>query len=315
MFVVGSEHEKAINDAVTLARAGRLEAALRRLDDTAGAPRSRELQRNIDNLRTTLLFWLGRWDQLTAMPDGMIDEKTRAIALMQSGQLAQAEVVIRSAPSDGSRDALLAEVLARQGVDIGSDDEVDPASADALIERARQLAADDPGIAARIAEAAIDSEALSPGNRVVALILAGRIEDARVVATGLGPDAAWFVEAIDRAANGHDLESHLDTAASAELLGSAQILLHQLGRYEAAIAVGRKALERGGDMSVIGFNIACSAVRSGDTDMGVAFVESVVEDGLDVTKIVSDHDLAVLRGTDSFAAALGESGPVGSAGP
>ena len=108
----------------------------------------------------------------------------------------------------------------------------------------------------------------------------------------------------------HNIDSW--RARSAELLGSVQILLHQLGRYEASMAVGRRALEEGGDMSVIGFNIACSAVRLGDNDTGLSFIETLVGSGLDVTKIVSDDDLSPLRGTDEFAAALGEPGPVGS---
>jgi hypothetical protein len=95
-------------------------------------------------------------------------------------------------------------------------------------------------------------------------------------------------------------------------MGSAQILLHQLGRYEAAIRIGRRALEAGGDLSVIGFNLACSAVQLGDTETGLAFIEALVADGLDVTRIVADADLAPLRGTDAFAEALGEPGPVGS---
>jgi hypothetical protein len=111
------------------------------------------------------------------------------------------------------------------------------------------------------------------------------------------------------------LEPHLANARSAELLGSVQILLHQLGRYEASMAIGRRALDEGGDMAVIGFNIACSAVRSGDIDTGLAFVQALVGSGLDVTRIVSDDDLAPLRGTEAFASALGEPGPVGSGGP
>jgi hypothetical protein len=212
------------------------------------------------------------------------------------------------------RDALLAEALIRQRVDPASDDDIDPASADAIVERARQLAADEPEIAARLAAAAIDSPALSGANRLVALIIAGRVDDARVVARDVGPDAVWFVETVRAALAGEDLEPHLVDGASAELCGSAQILLHQLGRYEASMAIGRRALEQGGDMSVIGFNIACSAVQLGDTATGLAFIEALVGGGIDVTRIVSDDDLSPLRGTDAFASALGEAGPVGSGG-
>ena len=67
-------------------------------------------------------------------------------------------------------------------------------------------------------------------------------------------------------------------------------------------------------MSVIGFNIACSAVQMGDTETGLTFIEALVGSGLDVTRIVSDDDLSPLRGTDAFASALGEAGPVGSGG-
>lgn len=309
-----TEHERAIEQSVQLARAGRLDDAIVRLDISSGRPRSRDLQRNTDSLRTTLLYWTGRWDELSRLPDGVVDDKTRGIALMRTGQLTPAEVVFRSAPPGGVRDALLAEVLIRQRVDPAGDDDIDPASADSMVERARQLAADEPDIAARLAAVAIDSPALSAANRLVALIIAGRLEDARVVARDVGPDAAWLLETVQDALEGEDIEPHLAAARTPELLGSAQILLHQLGRYEASIAVGRKALEVGGDMSVIGFNIACSAVRSGDTQTGLAYVEALVGDGLDVTRIVSDDDLSPLRGTDEFAAALGEAGPVGSGG-
>ncbi|HEY5651712.1 MAG TPA: site-2 protease family protein [Acidimicrobiia bacterium] len=307
-----SHHESAIDEAVQLARAGRLDDALERLDATAGEPRSRDLQRSADSLRATLLFWTRRWEELAGMPDGMVDDKTRGIALMRSGKLAQAEVVFRSASTDGVRDALLAEALARQDVDIRQDDEIQDASADALVERARQVAGEAPEVASRLAEAAIDSASLSPANRVVALIIAGRLGDAGVVARDIGPDATWFAETVTTAVDGGDLEHLLAEGRSAEVMGSAQILLHQLGRYEAAIRIGRRALEAGGDLSVIGFNLACSAVQLGDTETGLAFIEALVADGLDVTRIVADADLAPLRGTDAFAEALGEPGPVGS---
>ena len=309
-----TEHERALDEAVQLARSGRLDEAVTRLDTMSGTPRSRDLQRNADSLRTTLLFWTGRWDELARLPDGVVDEKTRGIALMRTGQLTPAEVVFRSAPPGGVRDALLAEVLIRQRVDPVNDEDIDSASADAMVERARRLAADEPDIAARLAAAGIDSAALSGANRLVALIIAGRVDDARVVARDVGPDAVWFVETVRAALNGENLEPHLASARSADLLGSVQILLHQLGHYEASMLVGRRALEEDGDMSVIGFNIACSAVRLGDYDTGLAFIETLVGDGLDVTRIVSDDDLSALRGTDEFAAALGEPGPVGSGG-
>ncbi len=301
-----TEHERALEEAVQLARAGRLDEAITRLDAMSGTPRSRDLQRSTDSLRTTLLFWTGRWNELALLPEGVVDDKTRGIALMRTGQLTPAEVVFRSAPPGGVRDALLAEALIRQRVDPASDDDIDPASADAMVERARQLAADEPEIAARLATAAIDSPALSGANRLVALIIAGRVDDARVVARDVGQDAVWFVETVRAALAGEDLELHLADGASAELLGSAQILLHQLGRYEASMTIGRRALEQGGDMSVIGFNIACSAVQLGDTDTGLAYIEALVGGGLDVTRIVSDDDLSPLRGTDEFASALGE---------
>ncbi len=300
------EHEIAINEAVQLARTGRLEEALGRLDAASGAPRSRDLQRNTDSLRTTLLFWIGRWDELAGMPEELVDEKTRGIALLRTGQLARAEVVFRSAPPGGVRDALLAEALVRQRVDVSGDSEIDPASSDSMVERARQLAADEPEVAAALAGAAIDSPALTAANRVVALIIAGRLDDARVVAQDVGADAVWFVETIKATKEGRDLEQMLSVASSAELCGSAQILLHQLGEYEAAMSAGRRALDAGGDLSVIGFNLACSAVRAGDADTGLSFIEALVADGIDVTRIVSDDDLASLRGTDAFASALGD---------
>ncbi|MDH3248684.1 MAG: hypothetical protein OEQ47_06965 [Acidimicrobiia bacterium] len=301
-----TEHERALDEAVQLARAGRLDEAVSRLDSMSGTPRSSDLQASTDNLRTTLLFWTGRWDELARLPEGAIDDKTRGIALMRTGRLTPAEVVFRSAPPGGVRDALLAEVLVRQQVDPANDDDIDPASADAMVERARQLASAEPDVASRLAGVAIDSPSLSGANRLVALIIAGRVEDARVVARDVGPDAVWFVESVRAALAGEDLEPHLGKRRSAELLGSAQILLHQLGRYEASIAIGRRALEEGGDMSVIGFNVACSAVQLGDTATGLAFIEALVGGGLDVTRIVSDDDLSPLRGTDDFAAALGE---------
>ncbi len=307
-----TDHEAAINGAVQLARAGRLDDALERLDGTAGSPRSRDLQRSIDSLRATLLFWTRRWDELVGMPEGVVDDKTRGIALMRGGKLAQAEVVFRSAPSGGVRDALLAEALARQSVEIRQDDEIDEASADALVERARQLAGSDPEVAALLAEAAIDSPALSAANRVVALVIAGRLDDARVVAGDIGPDAAWFAETVRTAIEGGDLEPLLAQTRSPDVMGSAQVLLHQLGQYEPAITVGRRALDSGGDMSVIGFNLACSAVRLGDTETALTLIEALVADGLDVTRIIADDDLAPLRGTDAFADALAEPGPVGS---
>lgn len=309
-----TEHERVFGEAVQFARAGRLDDAIARLDATSGSPRSRELQHKTDSLRTTLLFWTGRWDELARLPDGVVDEKTRGIALMNTGKLTPAEVVFRSAPPGGVRDALLAEVLIRQRVDPANDDDIDPGSADAMVERARRLAADEPEVASRLAAAAIDSPALSGANRLVALILAGRVEDAGVVARDVGPDAVWFVETIEAALNGEDLEPHIAKASSAALLGSAQILLHQLGRYEPSMTVGRRALERGGDMSIVGFNLACSAVQLGDIDTGLAFIETLVGDGIDVTRIVADDDLSPLRDTDEFASALGEPGPVGSGG-
>ena len=301
-----TEHERALEEAVRLARAGRLDRAIARLDAMSGTPRSKDLQRNTDSLRMTLLFWTGRWDELAALPENVVDEKTRGIALMRTGQLAGAEVVFRSAPPGGVRDALLAEVLIRQRIDPTNDEEIDSASADSMLERARQLAAGEPDIAAALARAAIDSPALAAANRVVALIIAGRVDDARVVAQDVGPDAAWFVDTVKAAMDEGDLERQLSIVPSAETAGSAQILLHQLGKYEAAMEIGRRALDSGADLSVIGFNLACSAVRLGDTDTGLAFIEALVADGLDVTRIVSDDDLSSLRGTDAFASALGD---------
>jgi hypothetical protein len=305
-------HQSVVADAVTLARAGRLEESLAAIETPQGTPRSRELQEQLEALHMTLLVWTGRWSRLAGLPDGVIDDQTRALAMMRTGRLAQAEAMVRTAPPGPRRNALLAEVLARQSIDLSGDDDLDEASANDVLEHARTLVADAPEVAGRLANFAIDSPQLVPANRVTALLIVGRLDDAKVAAQPLGDSGAWFADTIISAVNGADVTDLLERANTAELAGSAQLLLHQIGAYDQSIAAGRRAIELGGDLSVIGFNIACAAVRSGDVALGLDFVAAAVAAGLDVTKIVADEDLAPLRGTDAFAVALGEPGPVGS---
>lgn len=305
-------HQSVLEEAVTLARAGRLDEALAVIDSSRGQPRSRELAEQIEALHVTLLVWTERWTELAEMPEGAIDAQTRALALMFSGRLAQAEAIVRAAPPGPQRDALLAEVLARQNVALAGDDDLSFESVNYVFEHARARVVDAPEVAARLANFAIDSPELSATNRVAALLILGRPDDARVAAQPLGDSGTWFVDIISAAVNGADITDRLDRATSPEIVGSAQLLLHHLGAHEASIAAGRKSLELGGDLTVVGFNIACAAVRSGDVTLALDHVAAVVAAGLDVTQLVAAQDLAPLRGTDAFAAALGESGPVGS---
>lgn len=305
-------HQSVLEEAVTLARAGRLDEALTVIDSSRGQPRSRELAEQIEALHVTLLVWTERWTELAEMPEGIIDAQTRALALMFSGRLAQAEAIVRAAAPAPQRDALLAEVLARQNVALAGDDDLSFESVNYVFEHARARVVDAPEVAARLSNFAIDSPELSATNRVAALLILGRPDDARVAAQPLGDSGTWFVDIIIAAVNGADITDLLDRATPPEIVGSAQLLLHQLGAHEASIAAGRKSLELGGDLTIVGFNIACAAVRSGDVGLALDHVAAVVAAGLDVTQLVAAQDLAPLRGTDAFAAALGESGPVGS---
>lgn len=305
-------HQAVVADAVTLARAGRLEESLSAIETTPGTPRSQELKEQLEGLHMTLLVWTGRWTQLADLPEGAIDSQTRALATMRSGRLAHAEAMVRVASPSPRRNALLAEILARQNIDLSGDEDLDEGSANDALEHARTLITDAPEVAGRLANFAIDSPALDPANRVTALLIVGRLDDAMVAAQPLGAGGVSFVQIIAAAVTDDGFTDLLEKANSAELVGSAQLLLHQMGAYQQSIAAGRRAVELGGDLSVIGFNIACAAVRSGDTALGLDFIAAAVAAGLDVTKIVSDEDLAPLRGTQAFAMALGEPGPVGS---
>lgn len=305
-------HQSAVSDAVTLARAGRLDESLSVIEATRGVPRSRELQEQLEALHTTLLVWTGRWSELAELPQGLVDDQTRALATMRTGRLAQAEAMVRTAPPAPRRNVLLAEILARQNIDLSDDEDLDAGSANDVLEHARTLIADAPEVAGRLANFAIDSVELVPANRVAGLLMVGRLDDAMVAAQPLGDAGAWFVEIITAAVNDSGFIGLLARATSAELVGSAQLLLHQMGAYQQSIAAGKRAIELGGDLSVIGFNIACAAVRSGDMTLGLDYVAAAVAAGLDVTKVVGDEDLAPLRDTDAFAVALGEPGPVGS---
>ena len=307
-----SAHQTAVTDAVTLARAGRLEESIAAIESAQGTPRSRELREQLEALHVTLLVWTGRWPQLANSAEGVIDGQTRALATMRSGRLAEAEAMVRVAPPGPRRNALLAEILARQNIDLSGDEDLDDRSANEVLEHARTLIADAPEVAGRLANFAIDSPELVPANRVTALLIVGRLDDALVAAQPLGEGGVSFVQIITAAVNDVGCTDLLERANSADLVGSAQLLLHQMGAYEQSIAAGRRALELGGELSVVGFNIACAAVRSGDLALGLDFVAAAVAAGLDVTKVVVDEDLAPLRGTDAFAAALGEPGPVGS---
>lgn len=305
------DNARTLDHGIDLLRQGRLDESLESIVAAEESAKSSELRDRARSIRLPVLFWLQRWDELVVMPADAFDPAERGLVLMRAGLLQEAEVALRTAPSGARRSAFLAECLARQDVAVADVDVAEGAQADVMISHARSLAADDPDIARRTVEVALELPDLSPMDRVVGLLVARRFDEARLVAMPVSRTAVWLVEAVVAAAGGRSLDDLLSDPADPATLASLQRLLHELGHYDEAVKVGRLALERGAE-GLVRYNTACSAVRSGRVDLGLGMLAESIERGVEPQRAIADSDFAEVRGTEAFAAALSAEGPVGS---
>ena len=303
---------KALLDrAIDLLREGRLDASLELVEKAGREARYEELRDRAQAVRLPLLLWLGRWDELAGMPADLFDPSERGLVLMRAGRLQDAEVALRTAPASGRRSAFLAECLARQEVAITSEDAAEGAQADLMVAHAKSLAGRDPDLASRVAEFGLELPDITPADRVTALIVARRFEDARLVAGSVGPSAVWLVDAVLAADDG-GLGTVLVSQRDPSVLAMLQSVLHHFEQFDSAFEAGRAALDRGAT-GIVRYNTACSALRSGRTEIGLEMLAGSIEEGVEAQRAISDRDFAQVRGTDAFARALSTGGAVGSA--
>lgn len=299
-----------LDRGIELLREGRLDSSLELVERAEREARFDELRDRARSIRLPVLLWLGHWQELADLPADLFDPTERGLVLMRAGRLQEAEIALRTAPPSGRRAAFLAECLAHQQVAITLDDVAEGAQADVMVAHAKTLAGSEPHVAARVAKFALELPGLAPPDRVTALILAGRIDEARDEAATVGPGAVWLVDAVG-AGEGDDLVDLIGAQQDPNLLAMAQSLLHHLGRFDAAFETGRAALARGAK-GIARYNTACSAIRSGHTGPGLELLTQSIAEGVDPQRALSDGDFAIARGTDAFARALAAGGAVGS---
>ena len=88
--------------------------------------------------------------------------------------------------------------------------------------------------------------------------------------------------------------------------------LHQLGKYDDAIAEFKKEAELGGALPRSLYNIACGYSMKDNADASLAHLEAAVECGFDNTELMlTDSDLTNIRGTERYIACVRHAGDAG----
>jgi beta-lactamase regulating signal transducer with metallopeptidase domain/Flp pilus assembly protein TadD len=117
----------------------------------------------------------------------------------------------------------------------------------------------------------------------------------RAKASALYADKKWR-EAIDAF---YPLEAR-DALTNDERFQYA-FALHSLGKYEDAIQIFRRLLDRNYMAPLCAYNVACGHARQGDKELAFHFLERAIEMGIDQPEMVKeDADLESLRGDKRF---------------
>lgn len=121
-----------------------------------------------------------------------------------------------------------------------------------------------------------------------------------------GPAAAMVANAVARASLDQALTDRFLAPGGAGPDAAALLAahLHVAGRYQAAIAVGTRALDAGSaDQGQLAYNLACSHARSRELDSAFVWLGRAVDLGFtDAALLQRDPDLAALRDDDRYAA-------------
>jgi stage IV sporulation protein FB len=262
--------------------------------EEGGDPRVREAARRIV---VEVAAARGDWETVAATADAGREGDLLARALLASGRGAEAEAVARAIDGREGRQ-LLAQALVSQ--DLGHLVEMDqPGAAREVVDHAASLQESYPGTARRLAEVVAASPAADAGSRALALSMLGRpIEDLR---PHLPPETGWLV-AVEEAGRRDDLEaleSLLSDAPSADVVAAAQGRLHAAGAHDAAVVVGRRALEgsSGEGARAVAYTLGRSLARAGRPREARDVLRSVLGDDLPASYAL-EPDLAPVRALD-----------------
>lgn len=298
-------------DALTAYRAGRLEEADRLVGAAGDNLRDPRLRATAGDLRWRLAADRGDWARIVDMGEEAAGSDqprrlTLARAYMQLGRAAEAEAVARSIDGAAAR-AIAAEALVRQ--DLADHVEIDdPEQAEAIVARAMALSHEgDPTAAAALARAVTTAPAARDATRARAFLQLDETSELDALLGGVPPAERWALRLEQMGREGKDLTSILgegeDEGIDPGAGLAAQVRLHQAGRYEAAVEVGRWLQGRlpPDQARTAAYNLACSQARLGSPRTALATLENAFGDTLPEAAL-SDPDLATVRNLPGFSA-------------
>lgn len=299
-----------LGDAVAAYRAGRPEEASRLVEMAGGGLRDPRLRAAAQDLRWRLAVEQGDWERVVALgEEGDETDRSRVLTLahayLRLGRFSAAEALARSIDSPAAR-GIEAEALVRQ--DLAHHIEITgPEQAEAIVARAMVLVHQGEGDAAEsLARLVSGSPVARPGTRARALLLLGEGDGFEQALDAVSPSERWALRLEQAGRSGADLapvlEAGTDERIDPEGAVTAQVRLHQAGRWEAAAQVGRWLQGRlsSDRAKVVAYNLACSQARLGSPRTALATLREAFGDDLPEATL-SDPDLAGVRSLPGFS--------------
>ena len=297
-------------DAIEAYRSGRPEEASRLLEAAGDSLRDPSLRATSADLRWRLAVDREDWATVAELGEAAAGSDqsrllTLARAYIRLGRSAEAEALARSVDTLPAQ-AIEAEALIRQDL-AGHVEIAGPDEAEAILSRSMALIHDgDEATGSALARLAATSPSADAGTRARALMQLGEDDSVDDLLDDVPPSERWGLKLERAGRQGVDLapllragpEQGIDPGAAL----AAQLRLHQAGRWEQAIELGRWLEGRvpGGMRGIVAYNLACSQARSGSADAALATLRKAFGSDLPEAAL-SDPDLAGVRKLPGFS--------------